>query len=67
MSELRLSLDHGSAPELSDKLNALYLFVEQEIRDAFLDRMVAPIANAKDVLNTLLDGWKQVEIDLDRA
>ena len=38
VSELRLSLDHEPAPELTDQLNALYLFVEDRLRTAFLER-----------------------------
>ena len=62
VSELRISLDHEPAPELSDKLNALYLFVEERLHEAQLDRRVEPLPAARDVLSRLLDGWKQVDV-----
>lgn len=61
VSELRLSLRHEDAPELGRALNALYLFVEGEIREAFLEGDKSRIPSARDVLTTLLDGWKRVE------
>lgn len=62
VSELRLSLDHEAAPEISDKLNGLYLFAEDRLRTAFLERSTEPLPAARDVLNTLLDGWKQIDL-----
>lgn len=62
VSELRLSLDHGPAPELSERLDALYLFVEERLRTAILDRSTEPLPAARNVLETLLDGWKEVDL-----
>ena len=62
VSELRISLEPEHAPELAESLSSLYLFVEGRIRDAFLDRTTAPIPEARQVLQTLLDGWKQVVV-----
>ena len=67
ISELRVSLDHECAPELSKNLDALYLFVEERIRTAFLDQKPADIGEARGVLTTLLEGWKGVEPDAERA
>ena len=62
VSELRISLEPLHAPELAEKLNALYLFIESRIREAFLDRISAPIPDARRVLETLLEGWKEIEV-----
>jgi len=62
VSELRLSLDPQHAPELTENLNMLYLFVEGRIREAFLDRTHAPLPSARKVLDTLLEGWKSIEL-----
>ncbi len=63
VSELRLSLEAAHAPELVERLNSLYLFVEDRIRNALLERTAESIAAARAVLETLLDGWKRVELD----
>ena len=67
VSELRLSLDHGHAPELTEQLNALYLFVEEQLRTAFLGRTTEPLPAARGVLETLLDGWKQIDMSSSEA
>jgi flagellar protein FliS len=63
VSELRISLEPVHAPELSERLNALYLFVEARIREALLECRVAPLPAAREVLETLFEGWKQLEVD----
>ncbi len=62
VSELRISLEPGHAPELSAQLNSLYLFVERQMREAFLERTAAPLRSAREVLSTLLDAWRAVEV-----
>ena len=62
VSELRLSLDASQAPELAKNLNALYLFAEGEIRRAMAAETSAPLGPAREVLATLLDGWKRLEV-----
>ena len=61
--ELRLALDPASSPGLTAQLEALYLFVEAEIRRASLERDPAPLPGAREVLTTLLQGWKSVEAE----
>jgi flagellar protein FliS len=60
--ELRLALDPVHAPELGQRLNELYLFAEDRIRAALAAESGAPLAPARDVLATLLDGWKKLEV-----
>jgi flagellar protein FliS len=62
ISELRLSLEPQHAPELAEHLTALYLFAETEIQKALLAGDPAPLAPVGDVLSTLLDGWKRIEV-----
>ena len=61
--ELRLALDSTSSPALSSQLESLYLFVEAEIRRASLERDASPLPGAREVLTTLLAGWKSVEAE----
>ena len=60
--ELRVSLDHEVAPDLCGDLTALYLFAEDRIRMALLDRQTEPLEAACSTLETLLEGWKGLEI-----
>lgn len=65
--ELRLSLDHAEAPDVSGQLTSLYLFVEDQLRQALVERSIEPLQPAADVLNTLLEGWRQIDADARRA
>ncbi len=66
VSELRLCLEQEHAPDLCEQLNALYLFVESTIRDAFLERTAEKLPAAREVLTTLLSAWKEVEVQAAR-
>ena len=61
--ELRLSIDESHAPELSSNLHDLYLFCEQSLTRAVQERVTAPVQEARDVLDTLLQAWKSLELD----
>lgn len=63
VAELRLSLDESQAPELCSQLESLYLFVEDELREAFLQRDKSRIANAREILQSLSDAWGQVTVE----
>lgn len=67
VSELRISLDPGPAPELAENLTALYLFVEDQIHQAISQADTAPLVPAQSVLSTLLSGWKELEVEERRA
>ena len=62
VGELRLSLDADAAPELCSDLNALYLFVERQIQGALLEQSTEPLADARKILETLLEGWRSIEL-----
>src|SRR6185503_10741839 len=49
-------------PEPATNLASLYGFAEERIREAMRAETPAPLAPARDVLTTLLDGWKGLEI-----
>jgi flagellar secretion chaperone FliS len=63
VSELRMSLDHQVAPELSAQLEKLYLFAEERLATALGSREVEPALEAKQVLERLLDAWQNIELD----
>jgi flagellar secretion chaperone FliS len=63
VAELRLALDPAQAPELARDLAELYLFAEGEIRRAMAESSPEPLAPVREVLATLLDGWRRLEIE----
>jgi flagellar protein FliS len=58
--ELRLALDKEAAPEISETLEQLYYFVEDEIQEALAKRDREHVQNARAVLEKLHDGWKNL-------
>jgi len=64
VTELRLAVNHEHSPALGKQLDELYLFIEHQVREAFLEHTVEPLGAAIDVLRTLLDAWRKVSVDL---
>jgi flagellar protein FliS len=67
VAELRCTLDHEAGGEIAAQLEQLYLFVEQQISEALLQTDTQPIADARAVLERLLDGWKRIELVPEQA
>jgi flagellar secretion chaperone FliS len=67
VSELRLALDFDQGDDVGDNLERLYLFVENCLGQATLDRSTAPLQKARPILVTLLEAWNAVEIQTDRV
>jgi len=61
--ELRCALDRSHAPELVDRLDELYGYVEGCLSEATLERSLEAVECARRVLATLKDAWDQVELD----
>jgi flagellar protein FliS len=66
VEELRLCLDSAHAPDLVEKLSALYLFVEERIQTARAERSAEPLSAAERVLTTLYEGWAGIDLDASR-
>ncbi len=62
LTELRISLEHEPAPELAGGLEQVYEFAQFELSQALLRRDIQPLASARKVLATLLEGWRSIEI-----
>ncbi len=62
VTELRLSIDHSAGADLTTDLERLYLFCEDELGRASLQRSAEPLPGVRNVLNVLLDAWQHVEI-----
>ena len=62
VAELRLALEHEQAPELTEQLSRLYLFIEERIRAALRERSTQPIGEARAILARLNDAWSQLDV-----
>ncbi len=60
--ELRCALRAEHGEELCTDLERLYLFVEDRLGSAMRDRVTAPLDEAHQILQTLLEAWRQVEV-----
>ena len=67
VSELRLALDFEQGAEVGENLERLYLFAENCLAQAMIDRTAAPLAEARSVLTTLLEAWNEVEVETGRV
>jgi len=67
ISELRLCLDPEPNPAVAEQLTGLYLFCEGELTRALGEEDAGPLVGAINVLRTLLDAWKQVEVASEAA
>jgi flagellar protein FliS len=63
VTELRLSIDHTAGADMTADLERLYLFCEDELGRAGLERSTAPLPGVRSVLNVLLDAWQRVEVE----
>lgn len=61
--ELRLSLRFEHAPEVMANLEELYLFCEERHALAVQDGNAQCAQESRDVLCTLLEAWKQIELE----
>lgn len=59
--ELRCALDHDAGGSGSHDLERLYLYCEERMADAVARRDATPLHEARKVLATLLDGWRNIE------
>jgi flagellar protein FliS len=64
VTELRASLHHELNAEVAANLDGLYLFVQGELSQALIEGEVERLEHVRSVLQTLLDGWKQAQVQL---
>lgn len=60
ISELRSALDHNIGGEIARNLDSLYNFMFHEHLDLMLDRDPVHIDNCLNVINPLLEAWRQI-------
>ena len=57
MSELISSLRPETAPELSQQLHHLYIYIQQRLLDANFRQVEGPLGEVLSLLTTLEQGW----------
>jgi flagellar secretion chaperone FliS len=67
VTELALSLDHGSGGELSKNLAELYAYAEKLLIQANIEQSDPPLAEAERLLATLLEAWQNCNASESRA
>ena len=65
--ELRLALEDEHEPEICGQLRQLYLYVEDELGRASVERSAQRLPDVRDVLVKLLEAWTHVEIESTRV
>lgn len=60
VTELRGALDHDVGGDIADNLAALYDFVFKEILQMLVDQDPVHVANARRVLEPLLEAWSSI-------
>lgn len=60
--ELRLALDSTHDEGLVEQLESLYLFCEMRLAEALSQRAIAPVVEARQVLQTLSEAWEEIEV-----
>lgn len=60
IAELQNSLRPEVAPDLTTRLQGLYLYMQRLLLDANFAQADAPLAEVVSLLSTLLDGWTGV-------
>lgn len=62
--ELSSSLNHSVAPELCDKLSALYTYIYRRLVDANLQRTIEPVEEAIELLTYDKETWELLMTNL---
>ena len=62
VSELRIALEREPSPEIAQALERIYEFAQFELSQALIREDIQPLAHARKALATLLEGWRQIEL-----
>ncbi len=61
LSELLIALDFERGGEISQNLKRLYTYMQQQLLNAHFRQVAEPLVEVEKLLNTLLEGWREVE------
>ena len=60
VGELMNSIDSGAAPDLAQRLRALYCYVLERLVEANLNQIDAPLSDVLGVLSTIAEAWSDL-------
>lgn len=63
LTELRIALEREPSPEIASGLEQVYEFAQWELSQALQRHDIQPLASARKVLATLLEGWRSIELE----
>jgi len=61
VGELEGALDHSAGGPIARTLADLYRYIRQRLTEANLRQKDAPLAESESLLETLFEGWRQVQ------
>jgi flagellar protein FliS len=67
VQELTVSLDKDAGGEVAAGLAELYVYIHRRLGEANIEQSDAPLAEAQRLLETLLEGWNQLETERPEA
>lgn len=67
VQELHGMLNPRQAPELCQRLEALYLFCEQRLLEALANKSAEPVGEVIQVLEQLREGWQEAVAQVEQA
>ncbi len=62
VAELALGVDHSKGGEISRNLVELYDYIQRLLAKANAEQADAPLAEAEQLLRTLLEAWEQAQV-----
>jgi flagellar protein FliS len=67
LNELALSLDHDAGGEISRSLAEMYDYLQRLILQANFEQIDAPLAEAEQLLATMLDAWENCRVSAEET
>ncbi len=62
VAELMSSIDPNAAPDLAQRLHALYCYAQERLLEANLKQTDAPLADVLGVLSTIAEAWNDLSV-----
>jgi flagellar protein FliS len=63
LAELSAAIDPSHSPEFSERLLALYDYMQKQLTCGHVRQEDAPLAEVSNLLSTLLEGWAQCGVE----
>jgi len=60
IDELRASLDKKKGGDIAERLESIYIYMNEQLINANMDKNIEPLKEIRDLLNQLLSAWKEI-------